>query len=432
MKVGRGSAARLAIWLESVDTRSVTWLVSMSLMLFVLLLPFASFVAAMPFIQDEWQINNTQAGAIFSAYQAGFAVAALLVIPLTDRLEPRHILFGSATVSVIANVLFPIAADGVITASILRAVAGAGLVGVYVPGLRVISERFSGSGRGMAMGFFVTAFYAANSASLVATGTLMAWLSWREAYLALSLAACVGLPFAFVLLRGLRQPTAVRSSGGRLDLTVLKNRQVRYFILGYSLHAAELYAVRVWLPAFLVVVLVARGVESSQAAVTAATVGGIALAAGSIGPVMGGMISDRWGRAASAIAIFALSGVCSWIIGWMGDFPWITIVALSFVYGWAISADSAIYSTAITEVADPARLGSTMALQSFLGFMGGVIGPIVVGGILDVSPDSIKWGVGFSFVGLLSITAIVGLMRLRSMPYGRASSDSGGRPPVDA
>ena len=425
MKAGLGGAARLALWLESVDTRSVTWLVSMSAMLFILLLPFASYVAALPFIQDEWQINNTQAGAIFSAYQAGFAVAALLVIPLTDRLEPRRILFVSATVSVFANMLFPIAADGIITASVLRAVAGAALVGVYVPGLRIVSERFSGSGRGMAMGFFVTAFYAANSASLIATGALMAWISWREAYLALSLAAFAGVPLAFVLLRGLHQPKLVRPSAGRLDLSVLRNRPTRYFILGYSLHAAELYVVRVWLPAFLVVVLVARGVESSQAVVTAATVGGIALAAGSIGPVMGGIISDKWGRAASASAIFALSGVCSGLIGWMGDFPWIAIVAVAVVYGWAISADSAIYSTAITEVADPARLGSAMAVQSFLGFMGGVIGPIIVGGILDVAPESIRWGLGFSFVGLLSIVAIAGLMRLRSLPNGRAVNGDG-------
>ncbi|MCH8110027.1 MAG: MFS transporter, partial [Chloroflexi bacterium] len=252
MKAGLGGAARLALWLESVDTRSVTWLVSMSAMLFILLLPFASYVAALPFIQDEWQINNTQAGAIFSAYQAGFAVAALLVIPLTDRLEPRRILFVSATVSVFANMLFPIAADGIITASVLRAIAGAALVGVYVPGLRIVSERFSGSGRGMAMGFFVTAFYAANSASLIATGALMAWISWREAYLALSLAAFAGVPLAFVLLRGLQQPKLVRPSAGRLDLSVLRNRPTRYFILGYSLHAAELYGVLGWLPASLV------------------------------------------------------------------------------------------------------------------------------------------------------------------------------------
>jgi hypothetical protein len=53
-----------------------------------------------------------------------------------------------------------------------------------------------------------------------------------------------------------------------------------------------------------------------------------------------------------------------------------------------------------------------MAVQAFLGFMGGFIAPIVVGGILDVAPESLKWGIGFSFVGLLAVAALVALMRM--------------------
>ena len=227
----------------------------------------------------------------------------------------------------------------------------------------------------------------------------------------LALAGGVSLPIAYVLLRNHRHVQQAQSSG-RLDLGVLRNPRTRAFILGYALHAAELYVARIWLPAFLTAILVARGIDSAQAAVTAATVGGIALAAGSVGPVMGGIISDRWGRAPSAAAIFALSGACSWLIGWMGDFPLGIVIAVAVVYGWSIAADSSIYSTAVTEVADSGSFGSTMAVQAFLGFMGGVIGPIVVGGILDVAPESLKWGIGFSFVGLLAFAALVALMRM--------------------
>ncbi|MCH7652970.1 MAG: MFS transporter [Chloroflexi bacterium] len=155
---------------------------------------------------------------------------------------------------------------------------------------------------------------------------------------------------------------------------------------------------------------VAESVE--EVAESAATVGGIALAGGALGPVMGGILSDRFGRATSAAAIFAVSGAISWGIGWMTGFPWAVIIAVTVVYGWAIAADSAIYSTAITEVAEQGHLGSTLAVHSFLGFLGGVIGPIIVGGILDVAPESIGWGLGFSFVGVLAIIAILGLMRL--------------------
>ena len=414
MKIAPRNESKLRSLLDSVGARDAVWVLAMSFLLFVLLLPFSSYVAALPFIQDEWGLNNTKAGAIYSAYLAGYAVAALVTVPLTDRVRPSHILIGSAAISVASHALFPLVAHGPVSAAALRAAAGVGLVGVYMPGLRVISERFPEHGRGMAMGMFVTAFYAGNSVSLAGTGALMARFEWRDAYLILALASAVTVPLAYVLLRNYPHPSS-KSSSGRLNLAVLGNRRARYYILGYSLHAVELYAVRVWLPAFLLAVLMTKGVSRDDAAVTAATIGGIALAASSAGPIMGGVISDRWGRAKSASAILALGGVCAWSIGWIDGFPWGIVVVVVAVYGWAIAADSAIYSTAITEVSEPDQLGSTMAVQAFLGFMGGVVGPIIFGAVLDLFGDDIRWPLGFSVLGLLSIVAIVGLARVGSM-----------------
>ncbi len=398
--------------------RDTAWLIQMSVMLFVLLLPISSYVAALPFIQEEWGLNNTQAGAIYSVYLAGYVLSALLVVPLTDRFGPRHILIWSAVLSLAAHLAFPRLAEGMVGAVALRTAAGVGLVGIYMPGLRLISERFSGMGRGTAIGLFVTAQYMANSASLAITGALMASLEWRDAYLVVSAAAVAGLPMAYMLLRSHRRRVDEVSSG-RLDMRALINPPVRYLILGYSLHALQLFAVRVWLPAFLVAILVASGREGAQAAVTGATVGGLALVAGSIGPFMGGAISDRWGRATTASAIFALSGTSAWLIGWTAGLPFGLVVALSVVYGWAIAADSAIYSTGITEVSSPSSLGSTMALQASLGLIGGVVGPILFGGILDLAPEAHRWGFGFSSLGVVALVAIAGLQRLRYLPQSR-------------
>ena len=403
--------------LDGVQAQDAVWVLAMSSVLFIVLLPFSSYVAALSFIQDEWGLNNTKAGAIYSAYLAGYAVSALFTIPLTDRVKPSHILIGSAAISVASHALFPLVAQGPISAAALRAAAGVGLVGVYMPGLRIVSERFPERGRGMAVGMFVSAFYASNSASLAGTGALMARFEWRDAYLIMALASAAAVPLAYILLR--KHPrSSSQSSSGRLNLAVLGNRRARYFILGYSLHSVELYAVRVWLPAFLMATLIARGSSHDDAAVTAATIGGIALAAAAAGPVIGGVISDRWGRAASASAVLALSAVCAWSIGWIDDLPWGIVVAVVAVYGWAIAADSAIYSTAVTEVSEPEHLGSTMAAQAFLGFMGGVVGPIIFGGVLDIVGGALRWPLGFSFLGLLSVVAIFGLARVGSMSTG--------------
>ena len=397
------------------DLRNLLWLLMMSTTLFVLLFPFSSYVAALPIIQDEWGLNNTQAGAIFSAYLAGFAVSALVVVPMTDRFGSKRIFVLCTAISTAANVMFPLVANDAISASILRAIAGLGLVGVYNPGMRIVAERFADRARGFAVGTFVTFFYASNSVSLTLTGILMAWFEWRHAYLIMGAASGASILLAYLLLRTHRSQSAVGSSG-RLDLSVLKNRAARTYITGYSLHAAELYIVRVWLPALLAAALIARGEDELSAVVGAAAIGGLAMASGAIGPVMGGVMSDRWGRAASASAIFALSGVCSFAIGWMIGFPWVLLVAVSIVLGWAIAADSAIYSTAVTEVAEPTRLGSTMAVHSFVGFMGGVVGPILAGAILDLSTETMKWGLTFSATGLLAVAAILAMRGVRQVP----------------
>ena len=403
------------------------WLLAMCAMLMIALAPFSSYVAALPFIQAEWGIGNTTAGLVFSGYLAGYAVSALLVLPLTDRLPARWVFFVSASVSVVANALFPLAARNAPVGFALRFAAGIGLVGIYMPGLRIISGAFPSARRGVAMGLYVTSFYTANAVSLAATGLLLGGvpmlgeMDWRGAYLALSALSAVSVPMAYFLTRNAGGSQTARGAG-RLDFGVLRNRLTRAYIAGYSLHAVELYAVRVWMPALLAAALTAQGREVASAAADAATVGGIALAFGSVGPVIGGAVSDRFGRAPSAMAIFALSGLLSLAFGWMVGAPWPMLVAIACALGWAISADSSIYTTAATETAPPGALGSTMALQAFLGFMGGVAGPVVIGAALDVVPDALRWGVGFSAVALLSVAAIATLYPIaRSEELGARS-----------
>lgn len=394
----------------SVRTSDIAWLLVMSTMLVLSLLTFSSYVAALPLIQEEWGMSNTQSGAVFSAYLAGYAVSALLVIPLTDRLAPSTVFTVSTLVTVSAAITFPFAANEMYTASVLRIVSGAGLVGIYMPGLRIISERFASGGKGAAMGLYVTAFYAANALSLSLTGALMARLEWRDAFTVLALVSTLCVPLAFFATRG-QKAWKTSTSTGWLNLKVIRNRTAGAFVLGYSLHAMELYAVRVWLPGLLAVVLVSGGEGTNEATVKAATVGGIALAAGSVGPIIGGGISDRLGRTRTAATIFALSGACSWVIGWAVGFPWPLVVGIAVVYGWAISADSSIYSTAVTESVKAEDLGSTMALQAFLGFMGGVLGPVFVGGVLDIFPENLEWKMGFSVVGMMAVVAIPILLK---------------------
>ena len=394
------------------------WLALLSLALFIALLPISSYVAALSSIQSELGLGNTAAGALFSAYLAGYAASALFVVPLTDRFGAKRVIYASAALSVAAHLLFPLTAHDAAVGSILRALAGVGFLGVYIPGLRIVAERFDKEKRGSAIGLFVTAQYASHSGSLALTGWIMSAMEWRDAYTVVAAASAASIPMMVMLLRS-HSPQQPHQSSGRLDPTVLASSPVQFVILGYSIHALNLYAIRVWLPVFLASILTARGIADGQAAVTAASAGGLALAFGAAGPVVGGVISDRLGRTTAASLILGISAACAVGLAWIGHWPWGLIVGASAVLAWAASADSAIYQTGITEVSDPTRLGSALALQASLGLVGGVIGPVMFGGILDVMTGGYQWAFAFSALGFLAAVAIAGLQRIRSLQDAR-------------
>ena len=410
-----------SIRVQAFRGRDGFWLLMMSSMLFLLLLPISTYVAALSFIKTEWMLTNTEAGILFSSLLIGYAVSALFVIPLTDRFGAKMIFMISSLASIVIHVMFATLADNIIFGVSLRILAGTCFAGTYIPGLRIISERFTGSARGAAIGMFVTAQYGANSASIAFTGILLSSFDWREAYLFIILVSSLSVPMAFFLLLG-HESQFSKMSSGRLDLSVLKNRRVRYYIAGYSIHAWQIHSVRTWLPGFLLAVLVSGGFEGNEAVSKAAVASGLAMTIGSLGPIMGGSLSDKYGRTITLIAITTLSGILGWSIGWMNGMPWALIIFACAVYGWSVSADSGIYTAGITDSTSSGNLGSAMALQAFFALLVGSVGPVAFGGILDVSTGEHGWRLAFSTLGILSLITIIGLYRLRS--YTQYSSMS--------
>ncbi|MFQ5861113.1 MAG: MFS transporter [Dehalococcoidia bacterium] len=405
------SAAPRHRWQEAL------WLAGISGVMALVQLPFASYVASLPLIREEWGLTNAQAGTVYSAYLAGLALAALLMIPLTDRFSPRMLFLASVWGSVIANLFFPLWARDFLTGTLLRFVAGPCLVGVYVPGIRIVSEHFARGRRGMAVGLFVSAFHLGNSISLAVMSLLLRYFEWRTSYLVSALLAFSGIVLAHLLLRTeVGEAPDVTRGSGRLSMAPLRSKPLVLITASYAFHAWELYVVRVWLPPFLAAVLLARGMGPTQAAATAAGLAALMLAMGAPGPFLGGFLSDRMGRAAAAALLLSLSGAVSFIIGWLADAPWGMLLALGTVYGFASAADSAIYSTGVTELADPRTMGSSQAFHTFFGYGAAVLGPVVFGGVLDLSPTGVSWGLGFSTAGVAAVLGVAALLWLRRLP----------------
>ncbi|MBU6423988.1 MAG: MFS transporter, partial [Chloroflexi bacterium] len=144
------------------------------------------------------------------------------------------------------------------------------------------------------------------------------------------------------------------------------------------------------------------------------------------GVALGGIVSDRAGRAPSAAAFALASGVLSIVLGTLAAAPWPLVVAVGCVLGLLISADSAIYSTLVTETVPAGRLGSAQAIQASLGFLSASVAPAVAGLAMDVG---LGWPGVFATAGAASILA-AGVMAAqipgRSTPFRRARSSASG------
>lgn len=398
------------------------WLIGLSAVLLLTLLPFSSYIVSLPLIRAEWQMTNTQAAMVFSSYLVGNALSALLLVPLTDRLSPGRVFATGAVVLAAGNLLFPLLAWNFWAGALLRLAAGAGHIAAYIPGVQLVSQRYAGGKRGMAVGVFVSAGYAGTTISYTFMGLLLkATPSWRIAYFITALVGLAGLALVFPLIRGKQGPAPGPAAGaatriGRLDVGVLRNPAMALVIVAYTLHTAELYIVRLWFPALLGETLARAGLASLAATSLAATLAGLMFMMGIAGVFAGGLISDYLGRSRGAALIFTASGLCSLAAGWLLGAPPLWLISLGFLYGFATAADSAIYSTAVTELAPPDRIGSTQAVQTFIGFAVGAAMPVVAGSILDLAHSTSGWGLAFTFNGLLAITGVAALVWLRRLP----------------
>jgi len=382
---------------------------ALSSTLALVLLPSQLPAAALPLLRDEWHASSAELGWVVSAYLLGYAVAVLVVLPLTDRVRPSRVISVGALVTTLANLGFAFGAHDVVTASLLRVIAGFGLAGVYMPGVRIVAQSSDPARRGTAVGLYVAAFYLGGSLSFLATGLLLGPFGWRGAALVLGGVAVVALPIAVVSVRGLAEPTGARA---RLDLRVLRSAPLVRTIAAYTGHSWELFVVRAWLAAFLAAAFALRGLSPTDASATASQWAALMLALGVPGVFVGGWASDRIGRTRAALLYAIGSGAISIGFGTLLLAPWPALVAIGAIYGGLVAADSAVYSTAVTELAPEGRVGSAQAIQAVAGFGIGSLGPVVAGATLDL---------GAGWIGPFLVAGIVGIASALPLAVGLRS-----------
>ncbi|MBI2528028.1 MAG: MFS transporter [Candidatus Rokubacteria bacterium] len=391
------------------------------------LLVFSNFTALLPLLKLEWRLSDTQAGTITGFYQVGYIAAVAILATLTDYMPPRRIYLLSALWAGLTSVAFAFWAEGFVSALALRGLVGLGLAGTYMPGMRLVAERFASGRRGFAMGCYIGAFTIGTSVSLLVTAWAYAHWGWRWAFAVTGMGPLAGGIIAwFVLPRGMAVVPKPASAEGqpRAGLgPVLRNHSAVRLIAAYGGHTWELMGMRGWIVPFFTASLVAKGADLAEATRTAALAGSAVLAVGALPHPFSGLLSDRLGRARPISAFMLLSAACSLTMGWALSWSWGALVALGLLYGILVTAESAIISTGVADHAEPVYLGRTMALQSTVGFSLGALGPVAFGVALDWAPrfgasadGAWIWGFGLLGAGALLGPIAVGFRDLSRTP----------------
>jgi MFS family permease len=346
----------------------------------------AAFASTLVELSRLWRLDATRAGWIGSGYLIGYAAAVPLLVGLTDRIDARAVFLFGCTIGAIAFGGFALFAHGMCSAFIFQAMAGIALAGTYMPGLRVLTQRLTARARIRAVPYYTGAFGVGTAASFLVSGWAAARFGWQATFVAGAAGSIAGA--ILMALTAWNVPPApdfspTPSLRHPLDFRpVLRNREMLAYVFAYGGHCWELFAFRAWLPAFLLFAW-ARSSGGDP---------GLAIARWSMLIVLIGVPSSiigaefaQQGNRNRLLRSFEFGSIVTAAVGaiWGGLSFHLAVIAM-FAYNAAITADSGALTAGTVAIAKPHEQGAALAIYSLVGFGGGAIGPLLVGGVLDL------------------------------------------------
>jgi MFS family permease len=359
----------------------------------------STYAALLPVLRAEWHATNTLAGVISSAFFGGYLVAVPMLVSLTDRIPARRVYVCACGALAGGAVVFSRAA-GPGGAMAGQALLGAGLAGTYMPGLKELSDRTAGPRQSRSIAFYTSTFGIGNSLSLWMAGALQSHLGWRAAFLA---AATGPIAAAALIQIALPHRPFVASTMPRRGLfrAVLRDRRIAGYVMAYTAHCWELFAVRSWLVAFL-------SYAAGSAPISGPTIAAILNLLGPPASISGNEIAS--GRRVRVVRITMTAGAAlACLTGFVAGQGTAIVIVVTSLYVLAIMADSAAMTAGLIEASPPDARGTAMAVYSFFGFAGALMGPITFGALLDAGGGASAhraWMLAFTGVALVSLAGV--------------------------
>jgi MFS family permease len=313
---------------------------------------------------------------------------------ITDRIDARQIMGLGALLGALTALAFALLARGFWSALALRFMSGISLAGIYMPGLKVVSDHTEGTLQSRFVSFYTASFSIGASLSYLLAGEINALAGWRWAFAASAVAAAIALIIVFSFV----PPGKTRSTNNQALLAdfkiVFKSRAAMAYVLGYAAHMWELFSMRSWIVAFLVF-----SIQTQPAGAFTWSPTQIAFIINLIGlpaSIGGNELARKFGRRKVVTIVMIGSAVLGATLGLTVSLPYLLVAILAILYGITVTGDSASLTAGVVAAAPSGFRGATLAVHSTIGFGAAFLGPLAVGVVLDLfGGNQFAWAMGF-------------------------------------
>ncbi len=361
-------------------------------------------------LQLAWGLGTQSLAYVTSAVQLGFICGTLLfaILVIADRFSPRWVFFCCSLAGALANSALLIAPPGLEALLLLRFSTGFFLAGIYPVGMKIAAGWYQ-QGLGRALGYLVGALVVGTAFPHLIRSS-GAELPWQQVIAGVSILALGG---GFAML--LAVPDGPHLSSGsafnpRALGLVFRSVRFRASAFGYFGHMWELYTLWAFIP-----VLLLAYTTNHEISLNVPFWSFLVIAAGFIGCVIGGVISNRTGSAPVAAIQLAVSGLCCLLSPFLFEAAPLPFLAFLLLWGITVVGDSPQFSALNAAYAPREYVGSALTIVNSIGFLITVVSIQLASSILPlIGTKYIFW--------LLLPGPIVGLLALSPLLGGKPDS----------
>jgi predicted MFS family arabinose efflux permease len=381
--------------------------------------------ALLPGMIGRWALTNSEAGWITAIFYAGYICAVPILVTLTDRIDAKVVYLAGVATTVIGHLLFAFLADGFWSALSARALTGIGWAGTYMTGLKLLADKVDAKLMSRAAAGHAASIGISGALSFACADLIAAVAGWQSAFFAAGVSAALAWLLIALAVPGRAQPSLPRPSDHALfDFRpVFRNRSAMAYAVAYGVHTLEMNALRGWGVAFLG--FVALGTDTSDTVLSPTATLTVLGLTGTLASVLGNEAAIRLGRRRLIAFAMLASAVCAVLLGFMSAQSYLLAVGLMLIYGPIVWLDSSSLTAGTAGTAEPACSGVTLAVHSMLGYLGGFVGPLAVGWVLDLrgGMSAAAWATAFAMIAALTLMALAAFLLMQ--PRGLAGDRSG-------